>query len=240
MLLAYLDESYTDTHYFIGALVVGEAAARPLTADLDAVLARAAANYPGIDVSLELHAHELVGAKGGWKPMARMLRARIGIYEQVLTAIARHDARFIVQGIDRAKHSRLYSAPQNPHSLALTWTMERVNEYARQIERGTATPTFALLLADEVDQRDEHRRNLWTAQRTGTWGYRAQVLDRIVDTIYFTPSHSSRLLQAADLATFVHRRRTTHEETDPRAEASWARLYALLQPQIVRQRIWPR
>ena len=30
------------------------------------------------------------------------------------------------------------------------------------------------MIADEVDHRDEHRRNLWDAQRVGTWGYKAQ------------------------------------------------------------------
>lgn len=239
VLLAYLDESYTDTHYFIGALVVPEAAARPLVTDLDDLMERTSTAYDEIDPSVELHAHELVHGKGGWKPLARMHRARIGIYEEVLAAVARHDVTFIVEGIDRTKLSERYAKPDEPHSLALMWIMERVQEYTRTVERKVGTATFALLIADEVDQHDEHRRNLWVAQRDGTWGYKAQVLDRIVDTIYFTPSHSSRLLQAADFTTFIYRRRKTHVETDPRAEAAWARLYGLLEPQIVRQRVWP-
>lgn len=239
MLLAYLDESYTDTHYFIGALVVPEAAARPLVADLDAIMNRVAAAHPGVEPSVELHAHELVNGKGGWKPLAGLHRARIGIYREVLAAISRHHVDFIVEGIDRTKLSARYPKPDQPHSLALTWMMERVHEHTERVSMTTGVPTYALLIADEVDQHDEHRRNLWVAQRDGTWGYKAQILDRIVDTIYFTPSHSSRLLQAADFATFIHRRRRTHVEGDPRAEAAWARLYAVLEPRIVRQRIWP-
>lgn len=113
------------------------------------------------------------------------------------------------------------------------YVTERVNEHARS--RGE----LALLIADEVDHRDEHRRNLWVAQRTGTWGYKAQTIEHIVDTLHFAPSHSTRLLQAADLATFLYRRRTAHNETDPRAEREWARLYRILEPAIARQRLWP-
>lgn len=210
-----------------------------LLAYLDDLMERTSAAYPGIDPSVELHAHELVQGKGGWKPLARMHRARIKVYEEVLEAIARHETTFIVEGIDRTKLSARYSKPDHPHSLALTWIMERIHEYTNSVAQHSGVPAFALLIADEVDQHDEHRRNLWVAQRDGTWGYKPQILDRIVDTIYFTPSHSSRLLQAADVATFIYRRRATHIETDPRSEAAWARLYRLLEPRIVRQRIWP-
>jgi hypothetical protein len=96
------------------------------------------------------------------------------------------------------------------------------------------------MIADEVDHRDEHRRNLWYAQRWSTWGYKAQTIDRIVDTLHFAPSHSTRLLQAADVATFLYRRRAAHIETDPRAEKEWARLYAIMEPIISRQHRWPK
>lgn len=239
MLLAYLDESYNDDFYFIGALVVPDAVARELVADLDKIMSDASLKYPQLPADTEIHAHELVNAKGAWKPMQQMLRARIGIFEGVLQAVARHDAKFIVEGINRARLERKYANPSEPHALALMFVMERINEYAQQVERETGVPTAALLIADEVDRHDEYRMNLWTGQRTGTWGYKAQVLDHIIDTLHFTPSHSSRLLQAADVVTYLHRRRRAHRETDPRGEAEWARLAALLWPQTVRSRIWP-
>ncbi|WP_143030218.1 DUF3800 domain-containing protein [Pseudonocardia oroxyli] len=216
-----------------------ETAARPLAAALDNVMLRAASSFDVLDPTTELHAHELVNAKGAWKPMKAMLRARIGIFEAVLGAIAEHDAKFIAEGIDRTKLAERYATPDDPHPLALMYVMERVNEYTAQITRTSGIDTYALVVADEVDQHDEHRRSLWVGQRQGTWGYKAQVLDRIVDTIHFVPSHSTRLIQASDVATYLYRRRAVHSETDARSEAAWARLYELLRPQIVRARIWP-
>jgi hypothetical protein len=239
VLLAYLDESYTNDFYFIGALIVPEAAARPLTATLDNLMTSTAAAYQVIGADAELHAHELVNAKGDWKPMKSMLRARIGIFEAVLRAIVAHDAKFIVEGIDTTKLAERYSTPDDPHRLALMYTMERVNEYAGQVSGTSGVDTYALVVADEVDQHDEHRRSLWVGQRQGTWGYRSQKLDRIIDTIHFLPSHTSRLLQASDVATFLYRRRRVNKEVDPRGEAAWARLEDILRPQIVRARIWP-
>jgi hypothetical protein len=85
------------------------------------------------------------------------------------------------------------------------YVMERINEYTQVVESDAGQPTSALLIADEIDRHDEYRRDLWMGQRGGTWGYKAQVLDHIIDTLHFTPSRSSRLLQAADVSTFLYR-----------------------------------
>ena len=233
MLLAYLDESSSATRYYIGALMVDESAALPLIEALDKIMNDTAAAYPQLDPGTELHAHELVNSKGKWGPMKNLLRVRIKVFELVLRAIVQHGAHLIVEGIDVTRLHERYASPDNPHTLALMFITERENEYAQACDQR------ALMIADEVDHRDEHRRNLWVAQRSGTWGYRAQKIDRVVDTLHFAPSHTSRLLQAADVATFLYRRRATHTEADPPAEREWARLYEILRPAIARARCWP-
>jgi hypothetical protein len=233
VLLAYLDESESDGLYCIGALIVPEANARPLTQALDQVMIDTAAKFPQMPASAELHAHEIVHHKGQWAPMQRMLRARIGVFEAVLEAIVTHDAHLLFEGVDIERLKQKYTRPNDPHSIAMNYITERVNEHAKRLGQR------ALMIADEVDHRDEHRRNLWYAQRWGTWGYKAQTIDCIVDTLHFAPSHSTRLLQAADVATYLCRRRRAHKETDPRSEREWARLYAILEPNIAWARSWP-
>lgn len=233
VLLAYLDESSSDGRYYIGAIVVHESNARALTEALDRVAMDAVVGYQLAGKNVELHAHELVHAKGMWAPMAKMHRARIGIFEDVLRAIVAHDAQLLVEGVHLARLQARYSMPMEPHDIAMNYITERINEHAKS--RGE----LALMIADEVDHRDEHRRNLWVAQRSGTWGYKSQTVDHIVDTLHFAPSHSTRLLQAADVATFLYRRRAAHTETDPRSEQAFARLYAILQPNIAHARCWP-
>jgi hypothetical protein len=110
--------------------------------------------------------------------------------------------------------------------------VERVNDFAQAHDK------LVLLIADEIDQHDTYRRNLWSYQRNGTWGYRARAIDRIVDTLYFAPSNVSRLLQAADLVTYLYRRRDGHQETDPRAEREWATLWGRLAPVVQHAHCW--
>jgi hypothetical protein len=44
--------------------------------------------------------------------------------------------------------------------------------------------------------KDVYRADIADYQTYGTWGWRAQKLDRIVDTLHFAPSKFSRLLQS--------------------------------------------
>lgn len=222
MLLAYVDESYDAGHYWIAAVVCPEAVVVPLTEALDAVVAKASRSYTGIGLNAELHGHALFHGKEDWVPVATMPRVRIGVYNEAFEVIGAHDVRIIIRGVDIARLKARYVYPDHPHSVVLAHLLERVDEHAeRQNE-------LVIVIADEVDDAAEHRRNLWFFQRYATSGYRARQLTRIVDTIHFAPSKSSRLLQAADLVAYLHFRRRSGVETDARAvranDALWDRI----------------
>lgn len=232
MLLAYLDESYTDTRYYMGAVVVPDRAVKSLTAALDEIVGRAAARYEGIGGQTELHAHELVAGKKAWKPLHPLLRVRIQIYHDAVQAIADHDVDVLVRGVDIPRLNARYTQPDHPHSIVLGHLIERINDLAT--DRGE----WALMIADEIDQQDTYRQDLWHCQKNGTWGYRARPIDRIVDTIHFAPSNVSRLLQAADLVTYLCRRRHAHTETNEKSEREWAALWARIMPSVTHLRCW--
>jgi hypothetical protein len=112
--------------------------------------------------------------------------------------------------------------------------MERIDDHAR-----TCHPKQrVLLIADEVDGQDGHRRNLWDYRRRGTPGYRSSRLVQIVDTIHFAPSHASRLIQAADLIAYMYRRRKLHHETDQRAADANQRIWSHVSDRIVHEWEW--
>lgn len=52
-----------------------------------------------IEPTAELHGYDLFQGKGHWEPMKRMPRARIGVYDQALRAIADHDVTMIIRGV---------------------------------------------------------------------------------------------------------------------------------------------
>ena len=168
MLLAYLDESYTADHYWIAALVAPEQDVLPLTTALDDVVARAAAAYRGVSEKAELHGHRLFHGSDDWSPLKEMPRARIAIYNDAFEAIGDSGAHIIIRGVDRKRLAARYVYPNHPHVVVLEHLLERINEKA------AALGELSLVIADEVDQADNHRRNLWYAQRYATSGYRAR------------------------------------------------------------------
>jgi hypothetical protein len=222
VLLAYVDESYTDTHYWIAAVVCPETEVQALTDGLDAVVAKAAAGYHDVSSRAELHGHSLFHGKDDWLPLAVMPRARIGVYADALDAIAERNVDIFIRGVDRKRLVERYVYPDHPHSVVLMHLLERLDEYA------AGEQELVLVIADEVDRADEYRRNLWGFQRASTTGYRSRQLTRILDTIHFAPSNASRLVQAADLVAYLHCRIHSGAERDKRAkranDALWERL----------------
>ena len=232
VLLTYVDESYTKERYLLAALVVPDHEANSLTAALDAVAGSAASEFGHVDPMAELHGYDLVAGKGDWIGLASKVRARIAVYNRALQAIADHDVGVLIRSVDIPRLHRRYPAPDHPHSIALAHLIERVDEHA------AGSDELALIIADEVDGQDDYRRELWRYQRLRTRGYRSRRITQVVDTIHFAPSASSRLLQAADLIAYLARRRTTHVESDPRAEKANAALWARIEPRVVHNHCW--
>lgn len=233
MLLTYLDESYTKERYLIAAVAVPDGEATSLTMALDKVVFDATCEYGRIPLDAELHARDLVAATGPWQRLADDVGARIDVYGKALQAIADHDVAIIIRSVDIPRLDQRYPfGHDHPHSVVLTHILERVNEYATQVG------LYAIVIADEVDAQDSYRRELWHYQHHQTWGYKAQQIDRVIDTIHFAPSSSSRLLQGADLIASLARRIETHVEKDERAKRANDALWAQIQPKIHHRWCW--
>lgn len=221
MLLCYVDESYTTDHYYIAALICPESAALSLDAALDDVVTQAAKSFRGISGDAELHGYDIFQGRREWAPLEKMVRARIGVYDQALAAIAAHPVKVLIEGIHPT--SRLRN--RDPHSVLMCWILERIDEYAcRQKE-------LALVIADEPgqhDQQTEYRADLGYYRQAGTGGWRSRKITRVVDTLHFAPSCSSRLVQASDLIAFLYHRRATKPSSNSRAVRANDKLWAHL------------
>ncbi|MEU0477677.1 DUF3800 domain-containing protein [Streptosporangium sp. NPDC006013] len=229
MLLAYTDESYNKAFHFITALLVPGQAATSLTTALDGVVAAAWEMHSSLPMDAELHAHEMFHRKGPWAKFT--VPELVKIYGLALDAIAVHDVAIIIRGVDKIGLEERYSQPDPPHGVVLTHLLERIDNYAT--ERGE----YALMIADEVDGQARYRSDLAWYRANGTWGYRAQKIARVVDTIHFAPSSASRLLQAADLVAFLHQR-CQRKEKDPRAQQANEELWARITSKIHHQMCW--
>ncbi|MEU1808719.1 DUF3800 domain-containing protein [Micromonospora sp. WMMD1076] len=229
MLLTYVDESYTDRWFTMAALLIGGPAAISLTDELERVAGAAAKAY-GLEPGVELHGHEIFHAAGAWAGVP--VRARVGVFDDVVEAVAGQDVKVIARAMDIAGQRARYSAPEPPHTVVLQHLLERVDECA------TRFGDYALVIADEVDGQAKHRTDLSAYREVGTKGYRHRKLTRIVDTLHFAPSRASRLVQAADVITFLYRRVYTHQETDERSRKAKIAMWKRLQPRVHHELCW--
>lgn len=229
VLLAYVDESYDDRWYAMAALITGGPAAVALTTDLDKVAAAAAAAY-GLSTDVELHGYEIFHASGAWADVP--VRARVGVFDDVIEAVAALDVRVIARSMDIVGQKVRYSQCDPPHSVVLQHLLERINDYA------ISCGEHAIVIADEVDGQAAHRADLSRYREFGTPGYRNRKLTRIVDTLHFAPSHASRLVQAADVITFLYRRAFMHKEPNEQARKAKIAMWRRLEPRVEHELCW--
>lgn len=229
VLLTYLDESYTDRWYWMGALMVPDTVAIPLSTALDEVVLNAAKAY-GVNAESELHGYDLFQGRAHWSGLPP--RARVAVYNAAMKAIGAHDVTIILRGVDRHGLAHRYASPKPAHEVVLSHLLERVDGYAAMREE------LALVIADEVDNPATHRADLSRYRVDGTGGYRSRRLTRIVDTLHFAPSHASRLVQAVDLVTFLYRRMANVTGHDPREAAANEKLWSWVEQRRYHSWCW--
>jgi len=111
--------------------------------------------------------------------------------------------------------------------------LDSLQRYAERLDERV------LIIADEIHTAERHRTRLKAYRDSRPDGERVQ-LDRVFDTLYFGPSRHSRLLQAADLLTYMYLRRSTTTEHSPRAGLANQRIWKPIIPTIVTATIYPQ
>jgi Protein of unknown function (DUF3800) len=223
--LFYVDESRDrGHHYHVGLLAEGYQVAVAEEA-LDAVVERAYDNGLA-DYDSELHALDIWNRHRGWaRPPARSTPDQRGaVIEAALTVIVQNRIEVLARGVDMDRFATRYPGG-DPMSWAFSNLLERLNE------RLHALDDYGLVIVDQHDQyREIMQRDVANAKRRRTGGYRSQQFDRIVDTAHFVDSKLSRMVQAADMAAYVLRRRATiPRENDSRLETLMGRLHSIVE-----------
>ena len=221
--LFYVDESKDGRHHFhAGILVVGPEVPIIETA-LDDLVNEA--GWTGLikDCGAELHGADFFQRQGQGPWGAASAVQRGGILEAALRLIPDHGVEVIAKGANLAQFNAKYPGT-SPYRWEFSNLLERLNERLIRLD------DYGLVIADEQHQyRKLLRYDVAQGKRFGTGGYRSQKLRRVVDTVHFVDSKLSRMVQLADLAAFVIRRRASiPKETDARLEALMARLHTLV------------
>ncbi len=230
MFLAYVDESFNKKYFFMVALIASPHQVRNLTLALDEYVRTLAAKHPAPATRQELHGYEVFHGKDGWSSL--FPRQRVQVFREVFTIVADTGVRIVIRGLDVPAQEARYARPFPPYSVVLTKILEKVQSVAR------ADDELALVICDEYHEDDRHRRLLANYREWQTPTSTSMKLDRIIDTIHFTPSHESRMIQATDLVAFVTLRRASVSHPDPREAAAIADLWETIRNQILVNYVW--
>lgn len=229
MRVVFVDESERDGQvYFIGALIADADAIRHIQASLDRIVAEAS---PGFDPDSEFHAYDMFHGEGDWSTVGIPMRAKACVL--AVKSIANSGATFVCRGVDIERLRERYAKPYPVHELALAQALESADEWL------TKQGDDAIVVADEHHTAEDGRRRFRRMTLGPSAGYSARKITRLVDTLYFGPSRHSRLLQAADLATYFTNRLVTVEREAPAARASMRKIRESLEKCTRRVYIWP-
>jgi hypothetical protein len=233
--LIYLDESArSDQFYFFGALIVDATAARRIDQGLNDVAALIARHVPEFSPSAEFHAVDIFHGESDWDVVP--VGWRVKACDLAAKVIARSGAKFVFRGVDVQAQRARYGRNAFPaHLLTLAHTLEEVD---RQLGIHDRPDQLGLALADDHHTAPGARRSLRSFRIERVPGYTQRPVTRLADTIYFGPSDESRLLQAADVATYFLNRSRTIVENDPRSARAIAKIVANIRSITVDEYVW--
>lgn len=218
-LLFHCDESYDERyHVHLGVLSTGAQAA---AAEQAVHALRNKLNWHVIKGWLrELHGYPLFAGIDEWGGVDPDLR--VEVYREALQIIVDHELEVLYRGMNMVEYRRRYSASRDPKGDAFKFMFGDLLSWHLR-KRCATREEFALVV---TDRQNQYEYELRYAHEVGQASYRRfNGRYGIIDTCHFVNSEHSPLVQLADMAAFVKRRRLSiPEEADPRLEAVMAEL----------------
>ncbi|MGH1977255.1 DUF3800 domain-containing protein [Rothia sp. L_38] len=235
-IFAFIDESErANTHYFMGAIVASAQQIIEISDKMDSIMGEYSQVVPVLTPDTEFHGSEMMNGKGVWKDVP--LRIKFAMFRKVFDAIYQSGARVFVEGIHHAALHPAANKQMSPRERAFSHLFEQINYYGYEQNQ-------VHIIADEHHTATTSRSNFSRYRTQGTYGYKSNKLQGIDPDLEFIASTESRLLQAADMTTYIYNRLETIEESNPKAQKFKRDLWdtfnhSIYTPSRGRGRIWP-
>jgi Protein of unknown function (DUF3800) len=142
----------------------------------------------------ELHMADMFHGNRRFKGVPRAIRR--GLWEAVLDVLDQHEATLIFIAIDKEALRTKDRYPSPPETIANRYMMERFNTFL-----GRRDDKIGLIVSDDQKGAEDTIRRAHSEYRRFGTGY--AVIDHVIETPFFAPSHWSRMLQVIDVATLV-------------------------------------
>ncbi|MHB1799733.1 MAG: DUF3800 domain-containing protein [Vulcanimicrobiaceae bacterium] len=192
MLVTYFDEVKCNTsrqpYYWLGGIISSAETIWSLEAQV-AELSREIFGTPNLSRETEFHAAEIFHRKRNFKEWSEVSK-RLDVLKRLLVILNNSDVGKIYARIDPAK-----MVASDPEKKAFIFFTERVDWYLR------TKKCPGILIGDRENDRvsDIFAGSLSRYRSTGTPYEFGNKLTHLIDTVHFTNSHHSRMLQLADL-----------------------------------------
>lgn len=222
-LLFHCDESYDKRyHVHLGVLSTGAQAA---AAEQAVRSLRNKLNWHVIKGWLrELHGYPLFAGIDEWSVVDPDLR--VEVYREALQIIVDHELEVLYRAMNMVEYRRRYTASRDPKGDAFKFMFgDLLTKHLRL--RCNAREEFALVITDRQSEYEAELRYAHEVTQASHRRFNGQF--GVIDACHFVDSEHSALVQLADMAAFVIRRRLSiREEQDPRLEAVMEELSGLV------------
>lgn len=232
-LTTFIDESYRDDHYYVGAVVCADENLAFLTESFAALRDECRFKY-GIDEtwSVEFHAHDMMQGRKDWAPIHRQTSEAVWVYREALRVLVASGALVMIEGVDVHRLNARYRYPDSPYEVSLRHLLERVNDRCKAAGKTTT------VICDMIDRREDFIEAIEGYTRVGTPGYRPSRLECIDQPIQYVDSRLHDGVQAADLSVYLYRRDREETDSHPKARKATRRLMNVMRPALTHDRKW--
>lgn len=233
---AFVDESFSNGRYFMCAILIDGHQINEIESQFSAQMQSLARSFPFYINRLdEFHAGDIYNGSKVWRKIYEGQRQRNEILENLVRIIASTELKILIQGMDTNTQQRRYSLAENPHSLTLKFLIEKVD---KQLSNDG---DFGIVFCDDglsKKEIEDMRDMLVEVRDLGTGGNFPHKVTRILDTIHFTDSRRSRLIQAVDLIAFIRHRLETQNRSATKRDNHIETLWSMIESKVVYNRIW--
>jgi len=241
MFLLYVDESgksglkdATQPYFVLAGVVVKNADWRAIETVFDKKV-EAIRPRSGRPADWEIHMTDVENGKGHCAGMKRSDRRLL--CDAVLDLIDQFDLTLIVMVLDKKKmQTRKQWSTKPPDDWAYEFMVERYQHLLRRRQE------LGIVVADEQKGSDALSRTSHASwRRSGTSALTK--VDRILETVFFLPSHHSLMLQLADGVAYWASRAMKASAAGKPEPPQWVRLKAHLDThangKVVGFKVWP-
>lgn len=199
MHLCYFDENKHfsgNPYFFLGGLLIPDVKA----IEFEKTLSQIAFNFLGSRTMArhnELHGKDIFHGKENAK--GRKLEERVQVFKDVTNFLITNKIPIRVVQINVPEHKAKYIYAMPPYKLGLMLMLEKFCGYLDKVD--DLGLVFGDYEADEVTNAVVDFSEYKNQGKTPM--YFGRPLGRLLDTVYFTQSHHSRFLQAADLIVYM-------------------------------------